>query len=114
VSEADRKEKNMNDKLFDIILLLIPVVSAIITGYLIPLLKTKISSAKVDEIDKWIHKAADAAEMLFGAPKSGDEKREYVIRFIDEMFNSRKEVITQQQIRILLEACLSPEHKNKE
>lgn len=50
-------------------------------------------------------KAVEAAEVLFDAPKSGEEKREYVIKFIDKMFNSKKEVITEEQIRILLEAA---------
>ena len=47
-----------------------------------------------------------AAEILFDAPKSGEAKRAYVIRFISQMFNSKKETITEEQIRILLEAAL--------
>ena len=47
----------------------------------------------------------EAAEVLFDLPESGEEKREYVVNFIDNMFNSRKEVITRDQIRILLEAA---------
>ncbi len=96
----------MNDNLYKIILTLIPLIGAIITGYIIPYIKTKISSAKLDEASKWITKAAEAAEMLFNAPKSGEEKREYVIAFIDKMFNSKKEFITEEQIRVLLEAAL--------
>ena len=44
--------------------------------------------------------------MLFDIPKSGEEKREYVTAFIDKMFNSKKEVITEDQIRVLLESAL--------
>ncbi len=95
----------MNEKLFDIILLCIPVFGAILTGFVIPYIRTRISATQMDEITKWVNKAVQAAEVLFNAPKSGEEKREYVINFIDKMFNSKKEIITKDQIRILLEAA---------
>lgn len=95
----------MNEQVFNIVLLLIPVIGAVITGILIPYVKTKISATQMDEIIKWVTKAVQAAEVLFDAPKSGEEKREYVINFIDKMFNSKKEVITKDQIRILLESA---------
>lgn len=96
----------MNDNLFQVIMLLIPVLSAIITGFIIPYIKTRISAARMDEITKWITKAVQAAEVLFDAPESGEEKREYVIGFVDRIFNSKKEIITKEQIRVLLEASL--------
>lgn len=102
----------MDDRLFQIILLLIPVLGAIITGYVVPLIKTNISANQLDEIIKWIGKAVAAAEVLFDIPKSGEQKREYVIDFIDKMFNSKKEVITKDQIRILLEAAVKQMNDN--
>ena len=95
----------MNEQVFNIVILLITVIGAIITGILVPYVKTKISVTQMEEIIKWVTKAVQAAEVLFDAPKSGEEKREYVINFIDKMFNSKKEVITKDQIRILLEAA---------
>ncbi len=94
----------MNDSFFKFIMALIPVFGAVITGFVVPYIKTKISATQMDEIVKWVGNAVHAAEVLFDAPKSGEEKREYVINFIDKMFNSKKEVITKDQIRILLEA----------
>lgn len=95
----------MNEQIFNIVLLFIPVIGAVITGFIIPYLKTKVSVTQMEEIIKWVTKAVEAAEVLFNSPKSGQEKREYVINFIDKMFNSKKEIITQDQIRILLEAA---------
>ena len=95
----------MNEQVFNIILLCIPVIGAVITGILVPYVKTKISSTQMEEITKWVNKAVDAAEVLFDTPKSGEEKREYVIDVIDKKFNSKKEVITREQIRILLESA---------
>lgn len=101
----------MNELLFPIILFLIPVIGAAITGILIPYVKAKVSAAQMEEIAKWVTKAVQAAEILFDAPKSGGEKRDYVIDFIDKTFNSRKEIITRDQIRILLEAAWKQLHK---
>lgn len=102
----------MDDRLFQIILLLIPVLGAIITGYIIPLIKSNISANQLDEIIRWIGKAVAAAEVLFNVPKSGEQKREYVINFIDKMFNAKKEVITKDQIRVLLEAAVKQMNDN--
>lgn len=101
----------MNDNLYKIIMALIPLIGAIITGYIIPYIKTKISSEKLNEVSKWITKATEAAEMLFDTPKSGEEKREYVVSFIDKMFNSKKEIITEDQIRVLIESALKQMNK---
>ena len=99
------ERKQMSDNLFKVVMALIPVIGAIVTGFLIPYIKTKISAAQLDEISQWVTKTVQAAEVLFNTPKSGDEKRGYVIDMIDQMFNSKKEVITKEQIRILLEAA---------
>ena len=99
----------MSDNMFKFIMTLVPVFGAIITYFVIPYIKSKVSQTytktQMEEIIKWVTKAVEAAEVLFDVPKSGEEKREYVIKFIDKMFNSKKEVITEEQIRILLEAA---------
>lgn len=94
----------MDERLFNLVILCIPIIGSIITGFIIPYMKTKISLTRMEEITRWVAKAVQAAEVLFDAPKSGEEKRIYVIDFIDKMFNSKKEVITREQIQILLEA----------
>lgn len=95
----------MSDNMFKFIMTLVLVFGAIITYFVIPYIKSKVSQTQMEEIIKWVTKAVEAAEVLFDVPKSGEEKREYVIKFIDKMFNSKKEVITEEQIRILLEAA---------
>ncbi len=95
----------MDERLFNMILLCIPAAGAVITGFIIPYMKAKISAVRMDEIIKWVAKAVQAAEVLFDAPGEGKRKREYVIHFIDRMFNSKKTVITKDQIHILLEAA---------
>lgn len=96
----------MNEALLNMILLCIPVLGAVVTSVVLPFLKSKISAAQLGTIAKWVEKAVQAAEIIFDAPKSGEAKRDYVIRFVSKLFNSKKEVITEEQIRILLEAAL--------
>ena len=103
----------MNENLFDIIMALIPVCGLIITGFVIPYLKVSIGDKQLLYISQWVKKAVEAAEVLFDAPKSGEEKRQYVIDFIDKMFNSKKVIITKDQIRMLLESAWKEMTKEK-
>lgn len=100
----------MDERLFNVLMLFIPVVCVVITGYIIPYIKLKMSTTQLDEIGKWVEKAVACAEIIFDVPKSGAEKREYVINFIDKTFNSKKQVITRSQINILLEAAVKQMH----
>ena len=103
----------MNENLFDIIMALIPVCGLIITGLVIPYLKVSIGDKQLLYISQWVKKAVEAAEVLFDAPKSGEEKRQYVIAFIDKMFNSKKVIIRKDQIRMLLESAWKEMTKEK-
>lgn len=95
----------MNEQIFNLILLLIPVLGGLLTGFILPSIRARLSAVQMDEIAKWVARAVQAAEVLFDMPQSGDEKREYVIQFIDKTFNSKKKVISRQQIQILLESA---------
>ena len=96
----------MDERIFSVILAAIPVVGAIVTAYLVPYLKNKIGAENLNNITFWIEKAVAAAELLFDAPKSGEQKKAYVIDFINKMFNSKKTVITTEQIEVILEASV--------
>lgn len=96
----------MDEKIFGIVLALIPVIGAVVTAYVIPFIKNKIGIEKLNVIAFWVGKAVEAAEVIFNVPKSGEQKKEYVIDFINKMFNSKKTVITEEQIEVLLEAAV--------
>ena len=51
-------------------------------------------------------RAVKAAEKLFPESGTGEQKKEYVINFIDKLFNKKKIVITKEQIEVLLEAAV--------
>ena len=96
----------MNQAVFNFILSLIPLIGFIITTYVVPIFKLKFTDAQMKYVEYWVVKTVRAAEAMFVEGSSGEAKREYVIHFIQDKFNKDgKELITEEQIRILLEAA---------
>ena len=60
---------------------LIALVSLIITGFLIPYLKQKLTNEKREKLRGWVNIAVAAAEQLM-KNKSGLEKKEYVVALL--------------------------------
>lgn len=96
----------MDEKIFQIILASIPVFGAIITGFIIPFIKEKIDAEKLAKYEYWTSMAVKCAEMVFKEQGMGEAKKEYVVNFLNEMFNKNKVVITSEQIEILVEAAV--------
>ena len=60
---------------------IITVLSAVVTGFVIPVLKRKLTEEKQNELLYWVQVAVKAAEQLFGS-KTGQQKKEYVVSFL--------------------------------
>ena len=73
----------MDEKLFQIILALIPILGAIITGFIIPFIKEKISAEKLSKYEYWANLAVKAAEMLWTESGCGKDKKQYVVNFLN-------------------------------
>lgn len=96
----------MNEKLFEFILASIPIIISIITYFIVPYFKTIVDTEKLKQYKEWATFAVKSAEMLFPDGGYGEDKKEYVVAFLNDMFNKNKVVITEEQIEILLEACV--------
>lgn len=96
----------MDERLFDLILLLIPIVGTILTTYVIPLIKEWIGNEKLAKYEEWASMAVRAAEMMFNESGMGEKKKAYVVEFLTDMFNKNKVVITDEQMHVLIEACV--------
>ena len=83
----------MKTDLTPILQLLFALLSAVVTGLLIPLLKAKLSAEKSEKLAFWIKKAVAAAEQLFGSG-TGEQKKDYVLSFLLDqgLVNSTGEV----------------------
>lgn len=100
----------MDDTLFKIILLIVVVVCTIVSSYVVPYVKTLIGENTLSEISKWTTFAVKAAEMLFTGTGQGEAKKQYVVEFLDNLFNKNKQTITEDQLNVLVEAAVKELH----
>lgn len=63
---------------------IIALVTAVITAFLIPWLKGKIDADKLEKIKLWVTVAVEAAEQLYKGSGRGEEKKAYVVQFLQE------------------------------
>lgn len=96
----------MDDRLFQIILIIIPVLCTILTAYIIPYIKAKIGTENLSKYEYWVNIAVKAAEMIWTETGHGTDKKQYVIEFMNNMFNSKKTIITEEQINLLIESAV--------
>ena len=61
--------------------LIITLISALISCFLIPQLKNRLSEEKRDQLLYWTEVAVKEAEQLYGS-KTGQQKKEYVVSFL--------------------------------
>lgn len=61
--------------------LIITLISALISCFLIPQLKNKLSEEKREQLLYWTEVAVKAAEQLYGST-TGQQKKEYVVSFL--------------------------------
>lgn len=59
------------------------LLGAIITAFVIPWIKSKLSENQLKELQIWVNAAVAAAEQIFSDPGSGMEKKEYVLEFLE-------------------------------
>ena len=63
---------------------LIGVIAAIAARYAIPYLKEKWGEAKFNNVAKWVEIAVGAAEMIYKESGMGQQKKAYVIQFLNK------------------------------
>ena len=60
------------------------ILFALVTMYVIPWIKTKVSAEELTEIIKWVKIAVQAAEMIYKESGMGEEKKTYVKTFLED------------------------------
>ena len=66
-----------------IILALIALCGAVVTGVVVPWVKAKTTTAQQEQLGAWVRIAVAAAEQIFAAG-NGAEKKKYVVRWLEE------------------------------
>lgn len=78
----DERRKFMKD-ITVIIEIAVTVISAVLTGFLIPLVRSRITTEKREKLEFWLSAAVRAAEQLFrNKANSGKLKKDYVVSFL--------------------------------
>lgn len=71
----------MNIDYTELLQALIALLATLITTFVIPLIKKKLTAEKTEELRKWVGIAVKAAEQIYGS-KTGMEKKDYVLSFL--------------------------------
>lgn len=88
--------------LTQIIVAVLTLVISLITAFLIPYLKTKVSGEQLDTIKFWVNIAVEAAEMIYVGTGRGEEKKKYVMAFL----NRKGFTLNMEEIENLIEAAV--------
>ena len=61
----------------------IALIIALISTFLIPWLKNKVDAEKFEQIKEWTRVAVQAAEMIYKGVGKGEEKKTFVINYLN-------------------------------
>lgn len=95
----------MNIDWFRLIVSCIPLISALISVFLIPWLNAKLGTEKMNQYRDWAYDAVRYAEMVFSGDE-GQKKKEYCMQFLTEIINKKREILTEEQISVLIESVV--------
>lgn len=92
----------MDKELLNYILYIIMSLAVVlVTRYLVPYLKAKLTAAEQEGLIQLIENLVQAAEQLFTAEKSGEQKKEYVVNALSE-----KGVLITESVNAMIESAV--------
>lgn len=85
-----------------IITAVLTLIISLISAFLIPYIKAKTSDEQFNTIKLWVQVAVQAAEMLYVGSGRGEEKKKYVVDFL----NSKGFTLNTEEIDNLIESAV--------
>lgn len=73
-----------NEIMNNVIYIVMSLAIVIVTRYLVPYLKARLSAANQEELIQLIENLVQAAEQIFTQAKSGEQKKQYVVKALAE------------------------------
>ena len=92
---------------------IIALVAVIITAYVIPMLKKKMSAEEYELLMKIAEQGVLAAEQIMSGSKLGKEKKEYVINYIKTTLKEKNMTVNMEDINTAIEAAVKQIMKQK-
>ena len=101
----------MENVMYQILSLVLTIIGLIITYYVIPILRSKVSDEKLSLIEMWVNIAVAAAEQMkdAGLLPDGQEKKDFVLQFVKD----KGITITDEELNALIEAAVYEINKAK-
>lgn len=95
----------MKDITFEILKLLIMILAAVLTRYVIPWIRQKTQNEKFQTMIDWAQHAVLAAEQAYSA-RTGPEKKKIVKAFIKRVLAEKNIPLSDNEIDILIESAV--------
>lgn len=61
----------------------IALIAAIVTAFVVPWIKSRTTAQQREDLIAWIKIAVSAAEQIYKGEKRGEEKKQYVLDFLE-------------------------------
>jgi len=81
------------------------IAIVLITRYLIPMIQNSTNKSDMEKATQWAEKAVYAADQIMKA-NSGDQRKAYVLEFMQKILDSENIKLSSAQIDILIEAAV--------
>lgn len=93
-------------ELTEVVKIVIELVAAVASVWLVPWLKAKLNAEQVSEMLRWVEIAVSAAEQLYDATQ-GNVKKKYVVSFLEK----RGYRMDEDELNLAIEAAVLRLHK---
>ena len=90
-----------NELLNNALYIVMSLAIVIVTRYLVPYLKAKLSAAEQEGLIQLIENLVQAAEQIFSGEKMGEQKKEYVVNALSE-----KGVLITESVNAMIESAV--------
>ena len=99
------RKRRMSDICFEGLKILVMVAVLVLTRYVLPWVKSKADSEKLNLVAQWAYKAVLMAQQTMKAT-DGKEKKAIVTQFLKELLQEKNIALSDTQIEILIEAAV--------
>lgn len=99
----------MDEIIMEALKLMLMLISFVVCAYLLPWIRQKVGETKMEQLEQYVQQAVYAVQQLFWQ-KTGDERRAKAIELIADWCAKNNISVTQDQIRVLIEAAVKGMH----
>lgn len=90
-----------NELLNNIVYVVLALAVVVVTRYLVPYLKARLTAAEQEGLIQLIENLVQAAEQIFSGEKMGEQKKEYVVNALSE-----KGVLITESVNAMIESAV--------